>query len=43
MKEGVVHEPELLEAALKGYNIDTSDFVINTSNNLRSREGHYNQ
>ena len=42
MKEGVVHHPELLEAALKGYNIDTSDFTINTSHNLRSYEGIHN-
>lgn len=42
MKEGTVHEPELFEAAMKGFNIDTSDFVINTANNFRSREGNYN-
>ena len=42
MKEGVVHHPELFEAALKGYNIDTSDFLINTANNMRSREGNHN-
>jgi hypothetical protein len=28
MKEGIVHHPELFEAACKGFNIDTSDFVI---------------
>lgn len=27
MQEGIVHHPELFEAACKGYNIDTSDFV----------------
>lgn len=42
MKEGIVHHPELFEAVLKGYNVDTSDFVINTADNIRSREGHYN-
>ena len=30
MKEGIVHEPELFEWVIKAYNIDTSDFVINT-------------
>lgn len=43
MREGIVHHPELFEAVLKGYNIDTSDFVINTADNLRAREGNYNQ
>ncbi len=42
MKEGVVHHPELFEAVVKGYNIDTNDFVINTANNVRAREGSYN-
>ena len=32
----------VFEAALKGYNIDTSDFVINTSHDIRSREGNLN-
>lgn len=41
-KYGTVHEPELFEAALKGYNIDTSDFVINTADNLRYREPNHN-
>ena len=40
---GTVHEPELFEAAMKGYNIDTSDFVINTSDNIRYKEANYNQ
>jgi hypothetical protein len=30
LKEGTVHEPELLEAALKGFEIDTSNYRINT-------------
>lgn len=30
LKEGTVHEPELLEAALKGFEIDTTNFRINT-------------
>lgn len=42
LKQGVVHHPELFEAAVKGYNIDTSDFVINTAHNLRHQEGHEN-
>lgn len=37
-----MHHPELLEAIVKGYNIDTSDFIINTAHNSRSREGNYN-
>ncbi len=35
MKEGKVHEPELLEQVAKGYNIDTSDYEINTEDNIR--------
>ena len=42
MKEGVVHEPELLEQAVKGYNIDTTDFVINTEDNIRWLEPNKN-
>lgn len=42
-KSGVVHHPELFEAAVKGYNIDTTDFVINTSDNIRYREANYEQ
>ena len=42
MKEGTVHHPELFEAIVKGYNIDTSDFTINTAHNLRVREGDHN-
>jgi hypothetical protein len=38
MKEGTVHHPEVLEMVLKGYNIDTSDFVINTDHSVRSSE-----
>jgi hypothetical protein len=41
LKEGVVHHPELFEAALKGFNIDTSNFVINTAEISRSREGNH--
>jgi hypothetical protein len=40
---GTVHEPELFEAAIKGYNIDTTDFVINTADNIRFREGNHDQ
>jgi len=42
LQQGTVHHPELFEAVCKGYNIDTSDFVINTSHNLRAREGSTN-
>ena len=42
MPEGTVHHPELFEAAVKGFNIDTGNFVINTGHNVRSREGNYN-
>lgn len=42
MNEGVVHHPELFEAVIKGYKIDTTDFVINTSHNYRSRDGIHN-
>lgn len=38
MKEGTVHQPEVFEMVLKGYNIDTSDFVINTDNSIRHYE-----
>jgi hypothetical protein len=42
MKEGTVHEPELLEQVCRGYNIDTSDFQINTEDNLRLWEPNKN-
>lgn len=42
MKQGTVHHPELFEAITKGYNVDTSDYVINTAHNVRSREGNGN-
>ena len=38
MKEGSVHEPELFEQVMRGYNIDTSDFEINTEDNVRFLE-----
>lgn len=41
-KEGTVHNPELFEAAVKGYHIDTSDFVINTLLDERVGEPHHN-
>jgi len=55
MKEGIVHQPEIFEMVLRGYNInlnkiiskdlciDSSNFVINTENNLRYMEPHHNQ
>jgi len=42
MKEGTVHEPEILEQVVKGYNIDTTDFVINTEDNIRWLEPNKN-
>ena len=42
MKEGTVHEAELFEQVIRGYNIDTSDFEINTEDNLRLWEPHKN-
>ena len=41
-KEGMVHQPELFEAVVKGYNVDTSDFVINTAHNERALEPNLN-
>lgn len=38
MKEGTVHNPEVFEMVLKGYNIDTSDFTINTDHSVRHAE-----
>ena len=38
MKEGVVHEPELFEQVVRGYNIDTTDFEIDTEDNVRFLE-----
>jgi len=42
MKEGTVHQPEVLEMVLKGYNIDTSDFTINTDDSVRHLEPNKN-
>ena len=42
MKEGTVHQPEVFEMVLKGYNIDTSDYVINTEHNIRFAEPNHN-
>mmetsp|Transcript_16368 Transcript_16368/g.18476 ORF Transcript_16368/g.18476 Transcript_16368/m.18476 type:complete len:279 (-) Transcript_16368:318-1154(-) len=38
MKEGVIHEPEIFQQVLRGYYIDTSDYTINTGNNMRHLE-----
>ena len=35
MKEGTVHQPEIFEMVMRGYNIDDSDYEINTEDNLR--------
>ena len=42
-EKGTVHEPELFEAVLKGYHIDTSNFVINTAHETQYWAGHYNR
>ena len=42
-QEGTVHEPELFESVIKGYHIDTSDFVINTAHEEVVWAGHYNR
>jgi len=42
MKEGTVHQPEIFEMIMKGYNIDTSDFVINTAETMRFNEPNKN-
>ena len=42
MKEGTVHQPEVLEMVLKGYNIDTSDFTVNTDHSMRQNEPNKN-
>ena len=42
MKEGTVHQPEVFEMVLKGYNIDTSDFSINTDHSIRFNEPNHN-
>jgi len=42
MKEGTVHQPEIFEMVMKGYNIDTSDFSINTQETMRFAEPNKN-
>ena len=42
MKEGRVQQPEIFEWVMKGYNIDTSDFVINTAETVRFAEPNKN-
>ena len=42
MKEGTVNQPEIFDMVVKGYNIDTSDFVINTEDNIRFNEPNHN-
>lgn len=41
--KGIVHEPEIFEAVIKGFHIDTSNFSINTSHDKVYLEGHYNR
>jgi len=42
MKEGTVHQPEIFEMVMKGYNIDTTDFTINTQETMRFNEPNKN-
>ena len=42
VQEGTIHHPEVFDAIVRGYHIDTTDFVINTDHNERTREPHYN-
>ena len=35
MKSGTVYQPELFEKVIQGYNIDDTDFQINTEDNVR--------
>ena len=42
LKEGVVHHPEMFEAVVKGFHIDTSDYLINTALDERVGEPHHN-
>ena len=42
-EKGIVHEPELFEAVIKGNHIDTTDFSINTAHNELHYQGHYNR
>jgi len=42
MKEEIVHEPSILDQVAKGYNIDTTDCVINTEDNVRRLEQNKN-
>lgn len=42
MKDSKVHQPEIFEQVLKGYNIDDSDYEINTEDNTRWLEPNYN-
>lgn len=42
MTEGNVNQPEIFEQVLKGYNIDTSDFTINTEHSIRFHEPNLN-
>jgi hypothetical protein len=43
VQKGTVHHPEIFEAVIKGFHIDTSDFVINTAHDKSHMEGHYNR
>lgn len=41
LKEGIVHQPEVFEAVVKAYHVDTTDFVINTALDDRTREPNF--
>jgi hypothetical protein len=42
IKEGTVHDPKLLNAVLRGFKVDTSDFAINTLHTERWLEPNFN-
>jgi hypothetical protein len=42
MKEGIVHQPEILDSVVRGYNIDDTDYEINTEDNIRWMEPNKN-
>mmetsp|Transcript_9259 Transcript_9259/g.17687 ORF Transcript_9259/g.17687 Transcript_9259/m.17687 type:complete len:266 (-) Transcript_9259:42-839(-) len=42
IKEGTVHDPKILNAVLRGFKVDTSDFVINTLHTERWLEPNFN-
>lgn len=41
-KKGIVHQPEIFEQVMRGYNIDDTDYEINTEDNVRWLEPNHN-